>query len=215
MFKANSKAVLLLSIMVPLGLLAGFKLSGIITQPQTPEAVTLEAVTWNMTRPTRNLSVDEWVNSSSYTDDNAFSGVGIAIGEYLENDPQFPAEGNDFLEFTSVVTVNVDVGFVYSVVVNFTGVDANACIILETTSDSFGLQNVTVKRIVNPLTSALLLASATNQSREISLSTTAYWVFLDQNDADHWINIDFEATYFNGTAYRSVMTPFVLGMLVR
>ena len=208
------KATLILSIMLPVSLLATFKMSGVLTEPQTPETVILEAVTWNMTRPTSFFTVDELVNNSYMDNDNRLLSAGVHFEEYFENMLGWPSDGDDDVQLVGIhISVSVSVGFVCSFVANFSDLDDHACVIFQTTASSMQLQNFTVKRIVNPLTSACLWASANNQSKEASLSALVYWVFLDQNNADHWMTVDFEITYFNGTAYRRVIMPFVLNVL--
>ena len=209
------KATLILSIMLPVSLLATFKMSGVLTEPQAPETVTLEAVTWNMTRPTRTLTVDEWVNNSYMDNDNRLLSAGVHFEEHFENMLGWPSDGDDDVQLVGIhISVSVSVGFVCSFVANFSDLDDCAYVVLETTPSCMQLQNLAVKRIVNPLTSACLWASANNQSKEASLSALVYWVFLDQNNTDHWMTVDFEITYFDGTAYQTVITPFVLDVLV-
>jgi len=40
-----------LSIMVPIGLLATFRLTGVLQESPKPETITVESVDWNMSRP--------------------------------------------------------------------------------------------------------------------------------------------------------------------
>ena len=207
------KATLILSIMLPVSLLATFKMSGVLMEPQTPETVTLEAVTWNMTRPTSFFTVDEWVNNSYTGNDNASLTLGVHVQEYYEDDLGDPANGNDYVKLGILGAVNVCAGFVNSIAVDVYGVDAHTCVIFQTSSWSMKLQNLTNPRIVNPYTSGHVEASATNQSKQALLSVTVYWVFLDQNNINHKVTVDAKVTYFDGAAYQTVITPFVLDVL--
>lgn len=212
-------AMTLLSIILPISLLVSFRVSGIIPEPPTPETTTVEAVTWNMTRPENVdiITIDKWTRNS-YTDNIVFMELSVQFAGYWENKPGWwPSDGDDDVVYLSIVaTANVSEGFVYAMAVRFSRPDVFAKVYVEMHPASMTLQNLEIKGIREKGTNnrgAYFEAAAVNQPKNTSLSIIAYWVFLDRNDADHWLTVNLEVTYFSGTSYRKVIMPINLGVL--
>ena len=82
-FSSKWASLALLSIIVPVSLLATFRLTGVLPEPPKPETITVETVSWNMSRPSDFTTVDERVENV-YADDVALVRLGIFIGGYYE-----------------------------------------------------------------------------------------------------------------------------------
>jgi hypothetical protein len=206
----------LLSIIIPVGSLTTLRLTGTLREPPKPETILLDAVSWNMSRPTRIITINEWLQNP-YTDGIASLSFGIRIVGYIENKVNWPSDGDDdVLELRMVATANLSQGFIYSVVVKFSLTDILADVVFQQTPSSMELRNleITKTRDLGAYNrEAYFQTGAPNQPKNATLSIIAYWVFLDGNDTDHWTTVNLEATYFNGTAYRRLVMPIRLGVL--
>lgn len=210
-------SVALLTVIIPVGSLTAFRLTGTLKEPPKQETIMIEAVSWNMSRPTRTITVDEWTRNS-YADSRASLGFGVNVVGYNERVPgEGPPYDSDFLALRIHATVNVSEGFIFSVVARFSRSDIQADVLFEQTSSFMELHNLEIQRIRDLGAynrEVFFETTATNQPKDSLLSVIAYWMFLDENDTNHWITVNLEATYFSGTAYRKVILPILLGVTV-
>ncbi len=212
-------SVALLSIIVPVGLLATFRLTGVIKEPPKPETVTVEAVSWNMSRPTdidTIIDLDEQIEKS-YTEGIASVSFNLRIISYSENELDFPSWGGDYLKLRMISSANVSEGFIYSVVVKFSRTDVLAKVDIEEHPSSMELHNLEIGKVRDSGTyirEAYFETTALNQPKDTLLSIFAFWSFSDENNTDHSVTVNLEVTYLNGTAYRKVTVPIVLGVFV-
>jgi len=216
----NWKALALLSIVLPIGSLAALRLTGVLEGPPTVETITAEAVSWNMSRPTRITTIDEWTKNV-YANNIVSINLSVHVVGYREDWLVWPSDGDDdIVDLRIVATANISQisqGFIYSVVVNFSRTDTLADIVFQQSPWSMELRNLEIAKIRDLGAStreAYFETAALNQPKNTTLSIIAYWVFLDGNSADHWVTLNLETTYFNGTAYQKVMTPIKLGVVI-
>jgi len=199
----------LLSIILPLGLLVSFRMSCIIPEPQTPETTTVEAVTWNMSRPTDIITINQRVRNS-YSDNIVSVGLGVHVQEYYENMLDWPSDGDDdVVKLRVSTTLNISKGFIYSVLVRFSK-DAQSYLCIDRHPASRMLQNLEGKITHNEYFKVV----GVNQPRNASLSVLCWWALFDQDSMDHWLTVNLEVTYFNGASYQKVIMPIKLGVLV-
>ncbi len=205
----------ILAIIIPTGLLTAFKLTGIIPEPSEPETITLEPVNWIMDRPsTYNLNLDEKFESA-YADSEAAVGIGANVAWYVENpDPSVgPFFGRDGVCFVIYVNFSALRGSGVSITVKCRPTDDNATIYVENELQAY--HNVSVTGITwygNSTHEACITAKALGSS--CYLRAQAYWVFNDQNNENHMLDLAFEITYFNGTTYIRLILPVSLQMLI-
>jgi len=215
----------LLFTLVPVSLLVGFRLTGILQEPQTSKTITVETATWNMSRPIETGEVYvTFINetiSDSYTDGKASVGLGTHIVWYHENDPSPPfdlGEG-DGLDMRVVSTLNVTEGFIHSVVIRFSRTGDDAFLEMSESPEFFQLYNVSLGAIRNWgihdwEKESYIEVYGVNQPKYCRLAVQIDWVFLDvKNNLDHRMTIDLEATYFDGATYRKVIAPILLEVL--
>lgn len=105
--------ITILAVVIPIGLLTAFKLTGIIPEPPTiAETILCDPVAWNMTRPTKQLippgvTIIRWINNTyKNVQDEAYINFSIMVIKYYENDPGAPAYGNDYVKLRIVATAN-------------------------------------------------------------------------------------------------------------
>ncbi len=210
--KNRVSSMILLSVLVPVSLLAAFRMTGVIPEPPTPQIITVETVYWNMSRPSSSENkVGEWANKS-YGDFSEFVGFSIRIEGYGENHQ----EKGDYLEFRIFLEAKVNDGFFDTVVTTFSDIDANAFVDIMSDPDMIKLQNLSIETIRDSFRTnqPYIEAQSPNRSKQVALAFSVYWMFMDSNNMDHWITVTAEITYFNGAKYQKVVIPTRLGVLV-
>lgn len=207
-------SITLLSIVIPVGLLVTFRLTGVLQEPLTPEIVGVEAVSWNVTRPTEHNVISEKA-TNTYSIDSTYIEMNVAIYNYRENSASLPFGGNDGLSIGLTATANVSSDFVHSAVVRFSHSDDNAFLDINEDPDVIFLRNVELQRIVDLRPESYIEVLGVNRPDYCQLEMILYWVFFDKNNVDHEITVTLEVTYFNGTAYRKAVLPIQLGVFVR
>lgn len=218
--KTNTKwaSVALLSIIIPVTLLASFRLTGIQPEPQTPQTITVETVSWNMTRPRSIdiIAIDERV-SNSHVDDIASVNLAIQVGGYRESAPRYWLwkGGYDEIDLSVAVTANISKGFVYSIVIELSNIDAQADVIIIDGESWMQLHNLEIVELDDSSYrhKAWIEASSFGQPLDSVLGIIVFWDFFDQNIADHFMSVTAEVTYFNGSTWQKVTVPIQLGVL--
>jgi len=212
------KALLVLSILVPVGLFAGFKLTGVISGPPTvAETVHLQPAVWTRERPYMWCYVpgDEWLNTS-YADGEITFSVRLVLVSYsddwLDCGPALVGFG------ISSLNASVPSGFIESVQVDYkeTYPESWAYIRqfavtygnLTTYSTADGYSNY---QMLENESKACLKALALGQPREVYMGEQCvdYWLHSPYNYT-HRITIEVAVTYFNGTVYKQLVQPVEL-----
>jgi len=210
--KRKSSSVILLSVLIPVSLLATFRIAGIIPEPPIPQTITVETVSWNMSRPDHSKGINTWVNNS-YSDVSGHLVFGVCAIIYTENHQ----ERGDTLEFRVSLEANTSDGFIRSVIIRFSEIDTQAYLDIMEDPDPpwIELQNLSVKTIRDsrvtsePYIEAIVL----NQPKQALLSMVVFWQFGERNNMDHWVTLTAEITYFNGAEHQKVVIPIRLGVL--
>ncbi len=209
--------VVLLSIVIVTSLVVWwFLLSEEFRKPSTPQEITLEAVEWTMVRPFDSVGLVSGTENN-FTDGVASVSLVILCAQYYESYAMYG--DNDALSLLITITSNVSDGFIYSVVVRFSEIDADAYLdIWGDTEDWLKPHNLTIedyrdkfraRATEEPYVNTL----GVNQPKQSLLEMLAFWIFIDEHNADHWMKVTLETTYFNGTAYRKAIISTRLGVL--
>jgi hypothetical protein len=209
--KKKISSMILLSMLVPMSLLATLRIVGIVPEPPRTETITVETVTWNMSRPPAHKpSINNWVNNS-YGDFHHFVNFDIRVANYVENDEVF----GDYLEFWLYLNADVDDGYIRFVTVRFLEIDTQAHLDILEDPDSHDLLNLSVTAIRDSRRTdePCIEATGLNRPEQALLSMPVYWRFRDENNVDHWVTITAEITYFDGEAYQKAAIPISLGVL--
>jgi hypothetical protein len=129
----------------------------------------------------------------------------------------WPSDGNDDIIYVAVrVRANINLGYIYSVVVKFSGIDASSLVYIETTSSATFANGLIIARYYLVGTSnhdAFVIASGVDRPKNASLTVVAFLVLTDNNNTNHQFLATSEITYFNGTAYRQINIPAELGVI--
>lgn len=204
-------SIVLLSIILPVGLLTGLRLTGMLRGPSTPEVLTVDTVGWSMSRPSDSRYVIDVVNNS-YVDSVVSIDYVVEVFDYYENDGQWA--GFDVVPSVVRVNMSVDEGFVESVIVNFTQLDGDAALDINGDTDHIQAVNLDVARIDDWDwvfgKNAYIKATGINKPGNTYLQFQFAWMFKDPNSSSHRLTITLEATYVNGNTYHTVRIPVQL-----
>lgn len=215
MWRMSWKATVLLSIIIPISLLATFRLAGILPEPPTPETITTDAVSWNMSRPTQTIVIDMSVNNS-YAREAVLVGFCLYIAGYRENFPTLPYGDLDSVDKFVFADVSIKQGYIHSITVRLSRSNDNSFLNIIDDPDRTKLSNLTKKETWNNIYSSEVLfeATAVNKPAECSLMFTVSWMFNDQNNENHFVTVTLETIFFDGTIYRKLVIPIQFGVLV-
>jgi hypothetical protein len=210
------KAVIVLSIIVPLSLLVTLRFTGILQGPINPETYTAETVTWNITRPDRLTPLDKTL-INRYNDHVLSTTFKVYAGHYEEN--YVWGEGSchsDSILFSFEASANIAVGFIHSFVIRFSQVDASAAFDVYEDGDHIFLHNVTLGAISQAWTkdNGYIEAYATKNRNCCNLTMFGQWILYDENNANHDIVFTLETLYYNGTAYRKAEMPIQISVQI-
>lgn len=207
----NLKALTLLSVVLPISLLVSFRLTGILQEPITiSETITLETIKWEFERLNQTVTLNETLESQ-YSNSEMSTIMRVMIGSYIDHDPGF----DDYVTMgvstnSTITTLN---GFVESVYITLH--KDNQCIV-EWQETLFHFENLSLVGKVEGFIrdrEAYINLRNMNHSKVIYLSATPTWFLLTPNSQTHQMEITFELTYYNGTAYKKLIQLFQLKLL--
>ena len=207
------KALFVLSIIVPVSLLVTLRLTGILEGPITiTETTTLEAVKWEFQRPTHASDINDKLNIT-YTVDEFSANMHVLPVFYSESPVM---DDNDYLRIITVV--------------NSTAINSNCFI--ETVHVAFDkdsqpslvswipgyldFENLSLVGVSSGWTSgedykeAYVKLAGEGHPKGIYFRATVEWSLLTSNNQTHQMEVTYELTYYNGTAYKKVIQPFQL-----
>lgn len=207
----NWKALFLLSIVVPVGLLVGFKLTGLLGEPaKITETITLEPVTREFERPNQDVHLN-YSLESSYSNNEILAKMCLLIGGYHEDDPLL----SDHI--TIRVKMNLtgaDPNFsIENVYLIFRDIYQGSSLYFLRTDVNFQSANLSLVKIVDGIngennTKASISLAGLNHPNDVYLQWNAIWSLHSLNTQDHELNATYEVTYYNGTAYNKIVQPF-------
>jgi len=211
------KAFMVLSLVLPIGLMAAFRVTGVTRQPLTAQEEVADTISWSMRRPTGDINrVGETVNNT-YRTTSVKINFTIWMTRYTENYEYPPSNGGDYVDLEVFADVNVSCGFVRSVNVTFRNTDEKASFAFHRFEPHFDvLDNLKINKIGHSIWGsgdAYFETIALNQPGHCLLKTWGLWVFSDENNVDHKIDSLLETVYFDGSTYRKLTMPIMLEML--
>jgi len=112
------KVILIVSVVIATVLFVGLKLIDILEQRSAPKIITVDAVTWSITKPQETVSLTGRVESL-YEYDNDVVSVRFFI--YPST---YHVRYSDYQEFRISCTATTSLGFIQSVNINFSRTDA-------------------------------------------------------------------------------------------
>jgi hypothetical protein len=216
------RTIFLLSIIVPVGLLTTFKLAGIFEEPSTiAETITLPAKNWVFQRPYPDEDIDiyQWLNAT-YSDYDVSFTIALELWEFMHWPLTIlpPGDSIDFGLTIDVRTTEANSHIQGMEIIFFCNSTQPSYVWLKETSIKVTNLTVTYLRdrynLKDPYKTHLTL-KRTGNPNEVRLKATNEWFLNDISpDAlDHQLRITHEITYYNGTAYKKLVQPFLLTIL--
>lgn len=203
------KAILILSVVLPVSLLVTFRLTGILEEPPIPEFRMGDTVVWSAKKFQSTRTLSEPVESF-YQDDAVSINFTIIIGTYHVYSPRYGLK--DWVGLSIVATANTSFGFIHSMDINFSRTDGDSFLDPINDPDNIKTYGVSIWRhdsLATSTSEAHVMAKAGNQTSYAYLSILADWVFFNK-DSDNSLTITLETTIFNGTAYIRTIMPIQL-----
>jgi hypothetical protein len=199
----------LLSILIPISLLATSRFTGILQEPLTPEVTEAETVNWSIARPADYKRIDEKV-TSLYSGNGADIKFTTQINEYEENTPELPFEGNDGLNIRLTAAANVNNGYIHSATIQFLDQSNGSIIHVSGDPNWRTLQNAEIDRIEDWQPEAYIRILAVGTPQHCLVVIPSYWIFFDLNSVNHHMTISLHVTYSDGVSYQEAVLPIHL-----
>lgn len=205
------KTMLLLSILVPVSLLTGFKLTGLIAEQQTiAETTTLKPIYWEF--PRINGTADVHMNDvlqATYAAGGLSAMFLLKMGEY---DPKLFGLYEALVMCINVtLSVTNSKAFVKSVCITFHE-DFKSSAVLWFKQD-FKCSNLQILGIGDGWKvpeKAFINLSDINRSGDAYFFGVLVWELFSPQNYTHLMEVSFEITYYNGTMFKRLVQPFQL-----
>lgn len=222
------KALLVMFVIVPVGLLTAFRLTGVSPEPVIiSKTITADTVYWNISRPTSSdfpsasvpcIDVNKWVKNS-YSDETISINFNISFVQYWENALGWPSDDDDdYFGSPYSLIINASNGYIHSATIQISGIDEQAEFFIQPEQDATFAENLKICSIKEKYgthtNDAYVKATRINQPVNAALTAWTWFVFLDQNTLNHEILATGEIVCFNGTAYQRIIVPIQLGVIV-
>jgi hypothetical protein len=181
------------------------------------ENTTLDLVEWTFQRPNESVQfvyINDKLNAT-YVGDGLSANMYVTIGIYHENDSAY--DGDDHLSMLTVINVttsNPD-GYIESIHIVVQKDQTSKISWLNT---KLYLENLSLVASADGYrwsTQAYIKLGGVNHTSRVYAGATAEWSLLTPNTQSHQLEIAFEITYYNGTAYNRVVQPFQLNIVGR
>ena len=212
--KKAMKGCLILMIVLPIGLLVALRPWEILKEPLTiSENKTLDVVSWSLERPLADIGIGDSL-TRIYREDLSANFTAF-IDDY--NTP--PNEyGSDYLDIPIKITASVDKGFIHFVNITFwedyegSQVDIFSA---ESWSQYAHIENLSITRYIHLFLKgrglkAFVELAGVNHPNNVSFGFFAHWILRSPKNYTNQLEIRFELIYFNGTAYKRIVQPFLL-----
>jgi hypothetical protein len=190
----------ILAILIPTGLLAAFKLTGIIPEPPTiAQTIEKEVVTLKFDRPSKDVRSSPIANS--YVDENVLINVSTSSIEYGE---QSAFNNRDCVEANLWINATAFHGFVYSF--EFSCNVDNASSITDGYYYYINMYNTTVAEHNAAANRIYYKFRVSNSPAAIRIPLN--WIYLEgDGSVDHQLSLNVSTVHYNGTAYHKVIIP--------
>jgi len=177
------------------------------------ENITRDPIVWTFQRSNESVYINENLNAPPYVGDGLSANTYVTIGIYHENDPAY--DGNDHLSILMVInatTSNPD-GYIESVHVV---AQKDQTSIVSWLNTQLYLENLSLAARADGYgksRQAYIKLAGVNHTNSVHARATAEWSLLTPNTQSHQLEIAFEITYYNGTAYNRIVQPFQLNII--
>lgn len=181
------------------------------------ENTTLDPVEWTFQRPNESVNILNKLNAT-YANDEFSANIYVLMTRYTNS--SIVRDDNDYLRMVMVVnaTTSNPNGYIESLYVAFTK-DSQPSFV-DWLHTYFSLENLSLLVVSDGWTfgsykETYVELAGVNSTDSIYFRATAEWSLLTPNTQSHQLEIAFEITYYNGTAYNRVVQPFHLNIVGR
>ena len=202
------KAFFILSIVVPVGLLTTLRLTGILKESLTiAETTTSETVEWEFQRPDNYLAIEKTLRVP-FVQNGLSATFNLIIDQYV---PATLVFRDDWVYVTMMMnfTVTNPHAFIESVSAAFS--PDNQSLLEGFITRHYSAENLSLTGFSWSQREGLVQTSfeGTGQPRSAYLSAWDYWILIvGSTNQTHQLDVAYELTYYNGTAYNRVIQPF-------
>ncbi|MEM2117756.1 MAG: hypothetical protein QW386_01900 [Candidatus Bathyarchaeia archaeon] len=225
----NWKTIFLLSITVPVSLLAAFKLTGLMREPQTKiETIKWKPVEWEFEKPFRSTDWPLWFYSpnetcakNQYVDN--FASIVFTVVPWKYSFRWYPDKDSPVLSMSLKLTVDVDDGFVegarivFSEDYNLSEVDLFASYLFSP-SYFYEWKNLILKNwgdyhksLLEGNQKAIIEFAGEKQPRKAMLNAEwINWILQAPENMSQQLEVKAEVTYFNGNSHVKVIIPILI-----
>lgn len=204
----NWKASLLLSIIIPMSLLATFRITGVLQGPiMVSEVETLETIVWKTEKPHYGIRM-RWMNGLTSVHDGEiklFQEVVMADYEDLS------FYGSDLFHVGVNMTASTSNGYIHSICLDIADKEHVEARIMFWSQSYFTLQNLSIvssKGLAREVQTAFMDLAGINHSTQVSLVIPFYWILYGPFNQTDILKVHSEVTYYNGSAYNKIVQPF-------
>lgn len=221
--RREMKAFFLLSIVVPVSLLTGFRLTGLLSEPQRPEALMAKAAEFSLEKPFWTIHINRTVENS-FEDETILAVFDVLVFKYFDGmGPPFGSSDDVFNMDVSVRASSID-GVIESVDVVFMDESQYARVNIPDPTAlgyaaAYTTSNVSVTgwsdcihkqwELTNS-TKATIRATSVGTPSDVRFRLPAYWVLGNDGEKMWQIDIISEITYRTSSTYRTLSLPIRL-----
>lgn len=202
------KAVLFLSVILPMSFLVTFKLSGLTGGSATlTETVVLEPAKWELERPSHELQV-----SRSFGATYANS-VFVNQTVYISGYSAYGWGDSPFLESTLNMTVQTLKGHIETINVTYADEYLNSTVYLPIGFISSDLAQTSHKDLLRGYDKAVVSFKGLNSPNSALLFMRSYWLLYSPHNETQSLRMQIKVVYFDGDAFRELVQPFEIQLI--
>lgn len=198
------KTAFLLAIIVPLSLMTGFKMAGMIQSPSSvAETVTLNSVIEEYARPSKTHLINSELQAS-YDSDGLSANMRVLLVEYSDKVAMCLSANSSALQR----------GFIDNIRITFQDDEPS---IVYWSSKDITHENLSLISSSDAYTSkqgsqaGRFLFAGSRKGDGFNFSARyMYWDLRTPHNVTHQLNVTYEITYYNGTVFKKVIQPFEL-----
>ncbi len=196
----------LLSILIPISLLATSRFTGILREPLTPKVTEAETANWSMARPTGDRHIDEKV-TCLFAGNGIKAEFSVTIHEYEEDSSSLPFDGSDGLIIRVTTIANISHGFIHSASLRFVDYGDESLVDVYADPDTWKLQNVEIDRIVDRQAQTYVGILPVGRPQYCLAEISSFWVFFDLNSVNHQMTIALDVFRWSGLPESGLANP--------
>lgn len=203
----------LLAIIVPVGLLVSFRLTGVLNEPSPVETVTVETVRFRMERPTYTIGTDQQIQN--YLEDGEISANFTVYAHFYNNFKSGYYAPSDHVGIVVVATASVFQGFIESLYLNYTENSQTARVNFFEEHQLMIYQNLSILEYRDWMRGswkAFLKAAGENSPTSIYLRKPVDWVLYSSFNQSHRLEMTMTVTYWNLTGHKELILPISLSL---